>query len=213
MKQWLIVAALGLAGCASGPSPQTDVLAIGDSILAWNSFSDRDIPSQVAQKTGLTVFNAAENGAEFFEAPTIPDQYEPGPWDWVIVDGGGNDLGKTCLRPAAAQAVLDALIAPDLSGAYADLLDQIRADGPRVIIMGYAPVSIRGGPFEGCAEVLDDLNDRQSALAAVLDGVFFVDARSVISPEDLEAYAIDRVHPTPLAGDLISDLIVEVLRR
>jgi len=194
-----------------GPEQGVRLVAVGDSILAWNRFSGRDIPQLVSEKTGLPVFNGAISGAVFLGPEGIPTQYPSGAWDWVIVDGGGNDIGSVCGQPVAERAVLNQLIAPDLGGAYAQFLTTGRQSGARIIIMGYAPISDRGGPFAACQQTLRELRVRQERLANATAGVFFVDARDVIRPDDRAAYAIDRVHPTPYAGNLIAGLIAQVI--
>ena len=216
MKRLAVVLLLFLAGCAATVDRSASVLAVGDSILAWNRFSGRDIPALVQQQTGLSVSSVAVIGADFMphpptDDPGVPSQFVEGDFDWVIFTGGGNDLGKACLQPDAAADILNQLIAPDLSGAYADFLKSLRPKGHKVIIVGYAPVSIRGGPFAGCQTVLETLRDRQRQLAATQPEVFFVDPFEVIAPDDLTAYALDRVHPTPVAGERIAGQIAAII--
>lgn len=211
LRSLIFFVALSLAACGARPQAPAQVLAVGDSILVWNRLSGTDIPTQVAAKTDLEIRNNAVSGARFLGADGIQSQFEPGPWTWVIVNGGGNDLRGACGQPEAAQAILDRLIAPDLGGAYAAFLARVQRDGADVILLGYAPVSVAGGPFAGCSGVLDELNARQRRLADTMDGVFFVNARDVIRPEDRAAYSIDRVHPTPYAGDLMSSQIAAIL--
>ena len=196
-----------LAGCAAGPPPDARILAMGDSILSWNSLSGRDVPTLVGRATGLTVHNVARNGANVMREPGIGTQYIPGDWDYVIVTGGGNDLAQVCLSPSAAEARVNELLGPDLGGTFTKMLIEPLAAGAEVIILGYPPVSLRGGPFRACAEQLAVLSARQAELAARVPGVTFVDARDVISPDDRQAYGIDRVHPTPYATQLMAELI------
>lgn len=197
-----------LAACSTGdPAPQTRLVAVGDSILTWNSTSGRDIPQIVSQGTGLPVFNAAVSGARFLGPNGIPAQYPTGDWEWLIVDGGGNDLGSVCGDPTGERAVLDRLIADDLDGAYATFLRRVTAGGTKVILMGYAPVSIQGGPFAPCVGALEELRARQARLAASMPDVTFADVQQVVRPDNTAAYTFDRVHPTPLGGRLMADLI------
>lgn len=211
----LALSAVLLAACGAfrGPPPEgTRLIAIGDSILDWNRRAGADIPTLVSQRTGLPVFNAAISGAEFVGRFAIPDQYPQGDWDWLLLDGGGNDLTGNCGSPAAAEAVLDRLIDDqDLSGAYASFLAPVRSSGIQVIIMGYAPVSVAGGPFAPCEFALNDLRGRQAALAASDPMITFVDVRDVIAPDNLAAYDPDLIHPSPAGGALMADLIARAI--
>lgn len=216
MKRLLCVVALcGLASCTvlrGSPSDEVRLFAVGDSILAWNRRAGQDIPAIVSRATGLPVFNNAISGAEFVGRFAVPNQYIAGDWDWLIVDGGGNDLTGQCGTPAASDAVLDRLIDnDDLSGAYTQFLAPLTAQGTRVVLMGYMPISVAGGPFAPCRAALDDLRDRQMRLAASMAGVYFVDTRSVVKPDNLAAYDDDLVHPSPLGGRLIGRQIADVI--
>ena len=204
-----------LAACTSlrgTPSADVRMIAVGDSILDWNRKSGEDIPTLVAQQTGLPVFNNAISGAKFVGRFAVPRQYRSGDWDWVIVDGGGNDLTGNCDTPEAAEVVLDRLIDDeDLSGAYASFLLPITEQGTQVIIMGYVSISIAGGPFATCEFALNDLRDRQMKLANSNSSVLFMDTRDVIAPDNLAAYDADLIHPSPLGGALIAGLIAQTI--
>ena len=200
-------------GALRGAPPEgTRLIAVGDSILDWNRAEDADIPLLVSQRTGLPAFNAAISGAEFVGRFAIPNQLPEGDWEWLLLDGGGNDLTGHCGSPAAAEVVLDQLIDDeDLSGAYAEFLTPITNTGTRVIIMGYAPISVAGGPFAPCEFALNDLRSRQAAFAASDPMITFVDVRDVITPDNLAAYDPDLIHPSPAGGALMADLIAQTI--
>lgn len=210
-----VIIAAGLVGCSQlrgAPPGDVQIVAIGDSILDWNRDVEADIPRLVGEQTGLEVFNVAISGAEFFGLFEIPRQYPEGDWDWLIMDGGGNDLSGNCRSVGMAEPVLDHLIDDsDLGGAYADLIDRVTAQGTQVIIMGYAPISSAGGPFASCEFALNDLMDRQARLAASDPDVTFVDVRTVISPDNLAAYDDDLLHPSPQGGALMAGAIAAVI--
>jgi acyl-CoA thioesterase I len=87
---------LFLLACAA--PLEGDVLVLGDSIFDWNV--DRgSIPEVMAEESGLTVASAAVSGAHLSSeagAEAIVNQYQPGDWQWVVLDGGGNDLNDRC---------------------------------------------------------------------------------------------------------------------
>src|SRR4051812_9049233 len=144
----IVVASLGCASnrCAENAAlPEGErVLAIGDSILAWSADRCESIPDVVARTLGERVVNHAVNGARVLggsaDRPAIPAQFAAArdvPWSAVIVDGGGNDLNGTCGCGDCAQ-VLDALVGADgKTGAMADLVDEMRASGARVVLVDY----------------------------------------------------------------------------
>jgi len=212
----LITLLLMLAGCSfvpPSPDRDADVIVVGDSILAWHRGSGRSIPDAVEKATGLDVSNVSVSGARFLGAGNIPSQYVTGDWDWVIVDGGGNDLLPACGTPDAT-AILNALISPDgRSGAIPAFVNSAASGGIQVIVLGYYPVSDRGGPFQPCISVLDELAKRQTRLAAANPAVTFVDSGRVIGASDPASYAPDLVHPSPRGAALVGQLVASAMQR
>ena len=195
-----------LAACAPAPDPDADWLAVGDSILAWHRSTGGDIPAIAARAAGATVTNQSVVGARMLAG--IPAQAVPGDWDWVIVDGGGNDLLPVC-GTAQAAATLDAILTGTGQGATADLARRMQAGGARIAILGYYPVSVDGGPFAPCQAELEELEKRQAAFADATPGVIFVDAGDVIDAGNLAAYAADRIHPSRAGAQAIGTYLAE----
>ena len=202
---------MALAGMA-----RADILTMGDSVLAWNG--SRSIGNVVAAETGQRVVKGARSGARVIQPNPllraggldIPRQFRAGPWDWVILNGGANDLSATC-RCARCEAQLTALLGPDgRSGAIASVVAQLRARGSRVLILGYYGPSGRGGGMDACREELAELDARAARLAARDPGVRFVDAGDVMTDPSL--YDRDNVHPSPAGSAAIGRLIARALR-
>ncbi|MFZ3582086.1 SGNH/GDSL hydrolase family protein [Loktanella sp. DJP18] len=194
-----------LAGCAAPQQGPVTMLAVGDSILSWNRLSGGDIPRVAAQATGRAVDNRSVSGARFLRS--IPNQYREGPWDWVIVNGGANDLKRTC-GCAGCDDTLDALVTPDgQGGAMADFARTLAARGHRIALLGYYGTSIAGGPFAPCADELTELSRRLDLLANDDVAIIFVDAKDAIDPADLSLYDGDLTHPSPVGAALIGALI------
>lgn len=212
MAIWLLAAVL--AGCSVVAPPadgDADVLVVGDSILAWHRGTGRSIPDVVAAQTGLEVSNVAISGARFLGTQGIPSQYVAGDWDVVIFNGGGNDISPVC-GSGQERVVLDRLISADgQSGALPQFARRVVADGARAVVMRYYPVSVRGGPFAPCAATLSELGHRQARMAQALANVTFVDAGDAVRPDDLSAYGVDLVHPTPAGSATIGQLIARRL--
>ena len=198
-----------LAACAAPQRGEVTMLAVGDSVLAWNRLSGGDIPRVAAQATGRAADNRSVPGAQFLRA--IPGQYRDGAWDWVIVNGGANDLARTC-GCAGCDATLDALVTPDgQGGAMADFARGITARDQGVVLLGYYGTSIAGGPFAACADELTELSRRLALLADSDPAMIFVDAKDAIDPADLSLYAGDLAHPSVAGSARIGTLIAQAI--
>ena len=178
------------------------MLAIGDSILAWHKWTGRDIPSVMGELLGARVENDAVAGARFSNTASlgravgvdVRAQFRRGPWDLVLINGGANDFLSDC-RCRACDDVLNALIAPDLSGEVATLLAEILAGGPEVIWMGYY-ASARSGQFSGCRPYLVEYDRRLARLAANTPRLTFVDSEAAVSRDARNLIAFDGIHPS-----------------
>ncbi|MDG1116516.1 MAG: SGNH/GDSL hydrolase family protein [Flavimaricola sp.] len=206
---------LAVSGCLLDRSaPLTgDILVIGDSVLWWNSEEDASVADVLTTRLGLEVANASVPGALFLgpQGESIQDQYVPGDWAWLVMDGGANDLGEGC-GCGDCLAAVDPLISPDAtSGAIPAFVQRIVEDGPRLVIMGYYDPPDAGGEFSGCQEELAALNDRLWLLSERLSGVFFAPAAQVIEPGNRAHYDEDLVHPSVLGSRLIGDQIAAMI--
>ena len=111
-----------LLGCQEMPSSQPDakVIAVGDSLMAWNAATGSSIPDVVEQEIGRPVVDRTVSAAWVqtrFSKDGKPEtgvqaQFVDRNWDWAIVNGGGNDLllGCGCMK---CDAVLDKMISKD----------------------------------------------------------------------------------------------------
>lgn len=211
----VLAAALALAGGAAADD-RADVgpiLLLGDSILAWNAEVGASVADVVAAKLGAEVVQAAVPGARVLGGPDpVPDQYLPGPWRWVVVQGGGNDLVAEC-GCGACEAALDRLIGRDgKSGAIARLTERVRADGASVLLWSYyAMPDDAPFPFDRCNDELVEVHARLARLAARDDGIVLVDGREVVRPARTDLYDRDRVHPSPAGSRAIGVQLAEVL--
>lgn len=214
MRIAAVLAGAILTGCVVIAPPvdtDADVLAIGDSILAWHRGKGASIPAVVERRTGQKVTNQSIAGATFIGSRGIPTQFVAGDWDVVLINGGGNDIGDVCGTPREA-AVLEQLISSDgQRGAIPQFVRSLRSGGADVIWLGYYPISVAGGPFSPCRDTLNLLKARQRAMAVSLDGVAFVDPARVIAPDNLTLYDRDLVHPSVDGAARIGGLVASVL--
>lgn len=207
-----------LAACTPGaPRSGGDILMIGDSVLAWNRTSSRDVGSALGENLGRTVTNRAVPGAQIRKrgfASTlglgIPDQLVMQRWNWVVMNGGANDLGFTC-GCTRCDGVIEALISSDdTTGKIPELINRARTTGAKVLWMGYyrAP---RSGTFQGCRPGLVEMERRIARFARSTPGVFFADSEDVITPRDPSLYAADATHPSPKGSATIARYLAQTI--
>lgn len=219
-RAWVLVLPLVQTGCGADLCQQAIVAsdirvhAVGDSVLWWNSAYCGSIPDLVGvQLGGALVRNSAVAGARLTtnEKP-IPEQARDGDWDWVIVNGGGNDLNG-CGCDERCDAEQRTLAAPDGSvGAMASLVDRFTEMGARVILLGYynvGPDALYG--FADCNEAFDEMDSRYEQVAELRPDVYFVDAGDVMKPMDHNLYELDAAHPSGPGSATIAAQIVDVI--
>lgn len=199
---------------ACQPQAETGVLGIGDSMLAWNRESGESIPEVVATELGVDVLNASVSGSQLTDGgdEAIPNQYVEGDWDWVVLNGGGNDLNEQC-GCGECDEVLDTIASVDgQSGVLPDLVDEISSNGHSVVIVGYFQIPEDQPDFGNCGETLVALNARQQQVAAERDGVWFISSGDVVSPADMSHYDDDSLHPSVEGSTVIGQNIAEIIQ-
>ena len=216
----LLFAGLFAAACTDmAPKGGGDILVIGDSVLAWNGSSDQAIPDVIQQTLGRDVVNKAVPGALFANDNAllsavgfnIQQQYPGGRWNWIVLNGGANDLGFDDCKCADCRQVVDRLIGPDaMTGAIPAFLTGLRASGAQVLWMGYYKGNGKGS-FEGCRDDLVLIERRIARFAAQMDGITFLDSEAVIDPDDASQFASDNTHPSPKGSALIGTYLAKAI--
>ena len=229
MRTLLLFGLALLTGCFGGFEPRDKecdeleaipgdpvILAIGDSGFAWKNQRCKTIPDVVAVELQREVKHVAVNGAKITGGDhDITGQYEEGDWQWVIMDGGGNDVNNECECGLNCDAALDRLISEDgAAGDIPRLVTRIRRDGPRVLLYGYFEIGPKANyGFGDCVAELDELRERQSRVPDAIEGVTFVDGRDAVTIDaNPKAYASDDVHPSHEGARLIGELIAQRIR-
>ena len=217
--QRILLLTLALAtslASAQTPAPPVEtgpILILGDSIMAWNDDVGASVAHRLRARTGADVTSHAIPGSRILErADAIPKQYRPGPWRWVLVQGGGNDLVEDCACGACTD-VLDQLLGPDgTTGAIADLVTRILREDANVLLWSYyEPLPTAPYPFDRCSDALQHVHERLTRLAATSDRIQLLDGRDVMDPSKPNAYDRDGVHPSPLGSDAIALQIARIL--
>lgn len=207
-----------LAACTTAAPPQGGILAIGDSVMAWNG--GNGIPEAVAAALDRPVTDASQSGAHLTHPSgvaaalgfdvTRQARGQDG-WDWVILTGGGNDLRGVCAT-AAERTTLDAIVDERLTGDLPGLVSRLHASGAKVAYVGYYDPSTAGvTAFTPCERAFDTINARMTRLAAQDPGLVFLDAGDVIDRTDRALYAGDLVHPSPRGAALIGRALAKAM--
>ena len=202
-----------LAACVPEKEATSGVLAIGDSIMDWHLEDAASIPEVAAQELGLDVRNAAIGGTQLTDGEeAIPEQYIEGDWDWVLIDGGANDLNDQC-ECGDCDDLLDEISAADgSSGVLPMLVDRIVDDGHNIVLVGYYNIPEEAEGFEGCNTPITELNTRQRNIAESREGVWFVSPRDVVQPDNLEMYDDDLIHPSVEGSRVIGEHIATFIQ-
>ncbi|MGF1537998.1 MAG: SGNH/GDSL hydrolase family protein [Elainellaceae cyanobacterium] len=201
------------------------ILAIGDSILEWNAGVKKSIPDVIGQTLGRPVVNGAVSGAHLSHPDSeaaaagydIRQQFHQQAgrqdWDWVVMNGGANDLAGACDRASSGGLVDEMISADGLAGEIPAFVRQVSATGSKVMYVGYyaMPDSARFG-FNQCNDEIAAHNDRLARMAEAIDGVWFVSAGAVVSAQDIAAYDDDGVHPSELGSAQIGRHVAGAVR-
>lgn len=218
MRKILIALAFltGLSACTD-PAPRGggDILVLGDSIMAWNG--SNAIPEVIARETGRSVTNRAVPGAQFDNGSALASavgfdiqrQFPGGRWNWIVLNGGANDLRSDCACGACGPTV-DALIGPGgQGGSIPAFLTRLHAQtGAQLMWMGYYAGS-GSGAFAGCRDDLVEIERRIAARAARTPYLHFVDSEDVIDRRDRNLFARDNVHPSRKGSALIGRYLAQ----
>lgn len=199
-----------------------EILAIGDSILTWNAGANATIPEVMSRELDRTVMSRAVSGAyishpdpdEADERNEIRQQYVEGEWDWVVMDGGVNDLNVECGCGDCGD-VMDAMIGADgLSGEIPEFVRGLVASGSQVMYVGYydLPNDAEFG-FNRCGDEVDMLNARLDEMAETIAGVWYVSAGDAVVADGVAAYDDDLIHPSVLGSARIGEHVARAIER
>lgn len=192
---------------------------MGDSMLSWGSGRGSSIPDELSDDLAEPVVSRARLGAQMISAQgagslgyNIPKQYAAGPWEWVVMSGGGNDLFFGC-DCQDCDALLDRLISPQgTQGAIPSLISQVRSRGARVVYIGYLPSPGVASIADVCVDEAIVLEDRLMRLAATDNGMTYLSFASMVPFGDKSYHVGDVVHPSLKARKEIASQIADVIR-
>ncbi len=219
----VLLSCLMLLGCGETVSKSTDarILLMGDSMMASNAAADSTVANWMEAELGEEVIDRSVSGAKYFYYLPISGaaglrldaQYRPGKWDWIVMNGGGNDLlfGGGCGAPGAQ---LSRLITPDgRHGAIPNLVANLRSSGARVLYVGYLRNPGTFTPIKACGPAGNELDRRLAKMAALSDRVEFLAISDLVPYGDSSYHQLDRIHPSPKGSRAIAQRIVERIKQ
>lgn len=210
-----------LTACAESPhsAPGARIITMGDSLLASNLRQRQSVSHLVEARLGEPVLDRSVIGAQMdYLLPisgamgmSIPKQFVPGDWDWVILNGGGNDLWLGC-GCIACRRTLEGLISPDgTRGQIPALVSKLRANRAKVIYVGYLRSPGFGSPIEHCRDLGNELERRIGLMAARDAGTSFLSLQDLVPPGDKSFHGPDRIHPSPKGSAAVAERIVRII--
>jgi acyl-CoA thioesterase I len=218
----LLASALLVSACGEVASRNdtSRILAIGDSMLAWHRGSGTSVSGALERRINERVTDRSVIGARFnYALPitgamglNISKQYVSGTWDWVIINGGGNDLlfGCGCV---ACDYTIDKLISADgRNGKIPALVRKARSTNARVILVGYLHSPGVPSLVDGCKDDDNELQRRISKIPALDDGVYYVRASDIVGSGDTSYHAGDRIHPSAKGSAEIARQIASIIK-
>lgn len=217
----LAAAAALLGGCGESVSRDypSRILVVGDSMLATHRMSDRAVADAMETTLREPVVDRSTIGARFHYALpisgsaglNITKQYVPGKWDWIVVNGGGNDLwfGCGCL---VCDAKIDRLISEDgTRGTIPGFLSKLRQTGAKVIYVGYMRSPGRASPIEHCRDEGAELERRLAKLSELDRGLYYLSLSDLVPDGDGSYHTIDMIHPSVKASTTIGQMVANVI--
>lgn len=217
----MICAMVVTAACSTTPrgGEPARVLTMGDSLLAWHGLSRRSVPDRLSLALNEPVVDRSFSGAVMLTETTvsgnpklsISSQYKEGNWEWIILNGGGNDLWFGCGCSRCDKSMTRMISYDGTSGNVPDLVAELRATGARVVYIGYLRSPGMGSPIEHCRDDGDAFEARIARMADQMDGVWFLSQADLVPYGDRSFHALDMVHPSMKASDAIARRIATLI--
>jgi lysophospholipase L1-like esterase len=218
--QFSVAAAITLFSAAmSHANEPLRILVMGDSLMTSHAQSKQAVPNFLEKTLGARVKSRATAGARYrYIMPitgalglNISKQYRDGPWDWVVINGGGNDmwLGCGCMR---CKRRMNKLISPDgKRGEIPELVSKARRAGAKVAYVGYLRSPGMWSPIEHCKAEGDALEARIAVMAQRDQGVTFISLADMVPTGDRSFHAPDMIHPSAKGSRAAAARIAQVL--
>jgi len=204
-------AAKPVAGAKTSAGPR--ILVVGDSMFAVNRIAGASVADVIEQELGADVTDRATIGARYFLGIPLRPQYRDEGWDWVVINGGGNDLLFGC-GCGACTRTLDRLVSKDgRGGIIPAFVAKIRKSGAKVVYAGYLRNPGVQTPIKGCGPAGNELDRRLTLMAGFDRGVTFLPMSDLVPFGDRSYHGFDLIHPSVKGSRGIGKRIAAVIAK
>lgn len=213
---------LVLAGCTEAVNQNENprILLMGDSLLAIHGASGQAVSNAIEAELGEPVVDRAVSGARYFyvlpisgsAGLNITKQFTPGKWDWIVLNGGGNDLLFGCGCGRCGRQMNRLISENGRKGAIPGYVSKLRSTGAKVIYVGYLRTPGVTSPVEHCVDEGNALEGRIAKLAALDAGIHFVSLANLVPYGDRSYHGIDLIHPSIKASRRIGKRIADIIK-
>ncbi|MEL6377537.1 MAG: SGNH/GDSL hydrolase family protein [Pseudomonadota bacterium] len=193
---------------------------MGDSLLAVHGNTGNGVADAMERHLGEPVIDRSVIGARFiYPLPisgaagmSIPKQYREGNWDWIVVNGGGNDILFGC-GCGPCKRRIDRLISEDgRKGVIPGFIGRMRSTGAKVIYVGYLRTPGTTSLIEFCVDEGRKMDERAAKLAELDGGVYFVELSDLVPYGDFSFHALDTIHPSIKGSNAIAERLAGLIR-
>ncbi|WP_306372432.1 SGNH/GDSL hydrolase family protein [Roseovarius albus] len=192
---------------------------MGDSLLSTNSLGRQSVPDNVDRILRKPVIDRSVPGVRIsYILPitgsmglNIGKQYAAGNWEWIILNGGGNDLVFGCGCNNCDRKMNQLITEDGSSGKITTLVRKLRATGAQVVYVGYLRSPGLGSPIERCKNEGDELERRIALLSETDDGIHFLSIADMVPYGDRSYHGLDMVHPSAKASKAIAHRIATLI--
>jgi lysophospholipase L1-like esterase len=217
-----LCAALALCAMLTAPAAaerQMRVLVMGDSFMTSNGSAKKSFPHVLSNLLHTNVVSKAVAGAmHLYALPitgalgmNISKQYRSGKWDYVVMNGGGNDLWLGCGCGKCIRKMEKLISSDGRKGAIPGTVARARRDGAKVIYVGYLRSPGRWSPIEACKPLGDKLEARIRKLADLDSGITFISLADMVPYGDASFHALDMIHPSPKGSAAAAKRVMTVI--
>ncbi len=195
------------------------ILFMGDSLLAIHSITGRSVADATEDALGEPVRDNSVLGARIlYGLPlsgamglNIAKQYRKGNWEWIVVNGGGNDLWLGCGCNRCERRMERMISARADRGKIPAMVNRLRKTGAQVLYLGYLRSPGMNSPIEGCKDEGDELERRLAMLAARDPGMMFLSLADLVPPGDRSWFGVDMIHPSVKASRAIGQMVAQTI--
>lgn len=189
--------------------------------MAWHKASNRSIGDMLERYLKEPVVNRSIGGARImYELPIsgsmgmkISRQFRGGRWDWVVVNGGGNDLWFGCGCKRCGRNINLMVTINGRYGFMPDLINRIRATGARVIVIGYLRSPGVDSSIEHCRDDGDAYEARLEHMARQMSGVYFMSNKDLVPHGDKSFHTKDMIHPSFKGSAMIAKRLALMIKK